>query len=122
MLQDSFRTKNSILTGEGEPRTFKQVRKSVLNILNIFLADVEKSSAGCGLYVDFSKGVFTDRLSVLFTDTGIICMLEGRDFEAIDMNSPFLGAIVDICCGTKKEATVTKCFILYMYLVEFLFR
>lgn len=48
-------------------------------------------------------------------------MLEARDFDSIDMVSTFLEAIVDIGCGTEEEELLTKCFTLYVDLVEFLF-
>lgn len=69
-----------MVTGGGKLRTFKQIRKSVLNLLNIWSADVEKSTPGSELHVDFSKGVSTDRLSDIYTDSEIIGMLEATDF------------------------------------------
>lgn len=41
-------------------------------------------------------------------ETGIIGMLEAADYDAIDMVSPFLGAIADVCCGHSDAGRVTS--------------
>lgn len=46
----------------------------------------------------FSKAECGDRLSGFLTDTGIIGMIEGNDLDAVDMESPFFGALFDLYC------------------------
>lgn len=110
MLQDSLRQTTSMVTVGERNRTFKPKRKYVLHVFNICVVDVERSSPRSGLHDDFSKGVSVDHPSGVFVDTGITGMLEARGFNSIDMISPFLEAIVDICCGTGEEAPMTKWF------------
>lgn len=122
MLKDENRTTSAILSRAGEPRTFKFVRKRVLRCLNEFLRDVESSSRGYGLHVDFSSGESGLRLSGFFTEHGIVGMLEAKDYDVMDMVSPFIGAIIDRCCGLVDVATVTSSFTQYVDLVSFIFR
>ena len=68
--------------------------------------------------MDFSKGIINENLSGFFTDSGILGMLEASDLDRIDEVSPFLGAIIDRCCGETKNAPVTTVFTLYVNLLN----
>jgi len=96
MLLDESRKSSSMLTArEAEP--FAVVRRKILFCLNKFLREVEKGSAGMGLQVDFSKGECGGRLSGIFMETGILGMLETKDYNALDTVSPFIGYIIEAC-------------------------
>ena len=72
------------------------------------MQEVEQTSKGYGIHVDYSKGVVGPRLNGFFTENGIIGMLEGKDYEAMDIVSPFLGAILDMCWGEQDNAPITR--------------
>ena len=74
-----------MLTASGEGRQYNLIRKSVLHLMNNFLREVETSSPGYDLHVDFSKGFTGERLSGLFMDDGLIGMLEAADIKTVDM-------------------------------------
>lgn len=60
-------------------RPFKRIRKTILATLNAFLRLAQTSSPGYGLHVDFSKGECGGRIYGLFTETGILGMMEAAD-------------------------------------------
>ena len=90
--------------------------------MNNFLREVETSSPGYDLHVDFSKGFTGERLSDLFMDDGLIGMLEAADIKTVDMLSPFLGALIDTYCGEFDKAPVTTVFTQYVDLVDVVYR
>lgn len=53
----------------------------------------------------------------LFTETGIIRMLEASDHGARDKNLSFLCALVDSCCDTNETAYLTRVFTMYINMV-----
>lgn len=122
MLRDENRTSPAMITSSGAPRTFKHIRRSVLHALNDFLCDVEKRSPGYGIHCDYSKGECGGRLNGFFTETGIVGMLEAKEYDSVDMVSPFLGAIIDACCGLTDTADVTQSYTDYADLVDFIYR
>ena len=120
-LCDTLKKSSSICTTKGESRTYSSIKKSVLRMLNDFLAKVQKMSVGYGIVVDFSKGKHEGRLSGLFSDNGLIGMLEASDYKDIENVSPFLGAIVDRCCGEVKEAPVTRTLTMFNDIIQQLY-
>lgn len=122
MLKDSERTSPAMCTMTGVPRPFNFIRKEVLHTLNKLLACIQRSSSGYGLQVDFSKGETSGRLSGFFTEDGVIGMLQAKHFDTVDMVAPFLGAIVDMCCGSEEKTPVTKTYVAYTDLSDFIFR
>lgn len=54
------------------------------------LLSYEKVFPVIGLSVDFENGGVSLQLTVLLTDNGIFCMLEGSDNHCIDMVFPSL--------------------------------
>ena len=122
MLSDSSRFSSSLLTGNGDKRPFNTIRRTVLRAMNCFLSDVDRSSPGFNLRVDFSRRCSGGTLSGLFTETGLVGMLEGADFNSVDMVSPFLGSIIDRCCDNILIAPVTTVFTKYVELVNFIGR
>lgn len=41
-------------------------------------------------------------------------MLEASDYDAVDLVSPFIGAIVDTCCRLFKSGEITNIFTKYV--------
>lgn len=122
MLKDTERSSPAMCTMAGLPRSFNTIRKEILHCLNKLLRNVQRSSSGYGLHVDFSKGETAGRLSGFFTETGVVGMLEAQNFDTLDMVAPFLGAVVDTCCGTEEKAPVTNTYVAYSELLDFIYR
>ena len=122
LLRDEKRFTSNITKKDGTARSFSQVRKKILHTVNRFLQEVEQTSKGHGIHVDYSKGVVGPRLNGFFTENGIIGMLEGKDYEAMDIVSPFLGAILDMCCGEQDNAPITRTYTKYSEILNFVNR
>lgn len=117
-LEDRTLSSNAIKSSSGAPRMFFSIRRTILRILNSFLSNVEHISVGYDLHVDFSKHSCSGTISGLFTDSGIAGMLEASDLKSVDMVSPFLGAIIDRCCGEVEGAPITKVFTQFKDLMD----
>lgn len=63
---------------------------------------------GYDMYVDFSKGEKTLELNCFFNTAGVMGMIEAKDYDKIDMVSPFMGAIVDRLYGLDHVATTSS--------------
>lgn len=112
-LTDCQRKSTSILLSSGNGRPFSVIRRSVLRQNNFLLKKRESSSPGYGLKTDFSKGESGSRLFGLYTKTGLLGMLETKNFDSPDMVSPLIKAIADRSGGNVKSAPVTKVFTKY---------
>lgn len=121
MMKDESRKSSAITSSNGAPRTFKSIRRHVLGSANSFLKQVQRGSAGYGLHVDFSKGDHANRLNGFFTETGVVGMIEGKDYDNLDMVFPFVGAIIDRCCGLS-DAPLASCFTRYTDMFNLTFR
>lgn len=64
-------------------------------------------SVGYGLTVQFSKNCETN-CNGIFTESGLIEMLQASDVESLDKVSPFVGAITDRSCEQSTTSPVTK--------------
>lgn len=51
---------------------------------------------------------------MLFTEAGLLGMLEESDYDSVDMVSPFLGSIIHPCRGEVDYAPVTTTFTNYV--------
>lgn len=122
LLKDEKRYSSAMSTKSNAIRSFFSIRNTVLRSLKLFLSEVEVIAVGFGVHVNFGKAVVNGRLSELFAETGLMEMLEASDFEAVDIVSPLLGAIVYRFCGLVEEVYVTTVFKKYEYLTSFLFR
>lgn len=108
MLKDDVRTTSSITTLAGTARAFTSIRKCVLTTLNILLHNMQNRPSGYGLHVNFSKGVTGSRQSRFVSETWILSILEASHYGVMDMLSPFLGSIIDSCCGVIEHSRVTS--------------
>lgn len=95
-----------LLQIDREHRSFAFLWKVVLRLLIIFFVEVERQYVEYGLHVDFLKSPVNGRLFGLFTWTSLMGMLEAADFNIVDMVSPFLGAIIEDCCGLVRVASI----------------
>lgn len=66
ILKDEERTSSAIPFLNWTARTFNKMKKAILNVLNRFLSEVEKNSAGYGLRVHYSKGECGGRVTRFF--------------------------------------------------------
>jgi len=57
-----------------------------------------------------------------FTESRILGMLEASECDAVDMVSPFMEAILDMCSGTSNNSLVTLCYKVYVDMTDFIFR
>lgn len=89
-------------------RELKQVRHTVLNATNAFLANIKNSTHGFKLRVDASRLSSLWSMKGLFRDNGIIEMLKTVDMKRIDYVSPFSGLIFDRYCSEEYTAPVPK--------------
>lgn len=118
MPKDKTRGFTSIRTENGDKRSIKEIRKLVLRLLNLFISNVDKLSVGYDFHVDSFKGIINGNLSGLFTDSGILGMLEASDLDRIDEVYPFIGEIIDRCCVETTKAPVTIVFTIYVNLLN----
>lgn len=98
MLRDEHQTTSALETWKAETGTFESVPKTVLLACSEFIRDVEHLFVRNWLHVDFAKGNSLDMLSEFFNETGIVGILEAKDYDKIDLVSPFIGAIIDQLC------------------------
>lgn len=82
----------------------------MFSLMNTFLSEIQLTSCGDVLHVDLSKAGNAQRQAGFFADTGIIRMLEAAEYDDVDKVSPFLGTIMDRCCGRVDEAPVATLF------------
>lgn len=72
--------------------------------LNLILKQTKESSAGCGLRVNVPKENSDLIVTGLFTETGLVGILEAADFKCVDQVLPFLGVISDRFVLTKRRS------------------
>lgn len=70
--------------------------------------------------VDFSKCVGGPFLTGVLFENGLTGMLEASDYNDLDQMSAFPGPITDVLCDTENEPNVTRLFIQYMKLLNYL--
>lgn len=96
-------------------RTFKSVRMLILNGVNRMMSHIQSASPAKGLRIDFSTTGKGESGNGLYADDGkLIGMLEAKDYRSVDMVFPFVGMLVDRCCGEEATAVCTKLFVLYV--------
>lgn len=108
-LKDESRVSTAITIVEGVPRTFSQTPNLVFLAMNSFLWDVEKCSQRYNMRVHYSKDKSGGRLTGLFTDTGIVVMLEPSNDEVFERNLLLIKEISDRFCELNCEV-ITEIF------------
>lgn len=81
------------MTGGRVPKTFCQIRKQALHASKCFLRKVEKMAVGYSVHIDYSKGESAGRLVGLFTENGLLGMLEACHYDSVDVVFTFLGSL-----------------------------
>lgn len=83
MLKDEDQTTPAMNNTSGTEYSFKSARKTVLNMIDMFLRKVEKTSKGYGNRVEYSNGGKVGKFSASLTEAAIIGMLEASYNETI---------------------------------------
>lgn len=109
-LSFSASKSSTIKNASGECQAFLSKLRKVLYMANNILRYVQDES---GIRAAFST--MTDVLSYngLFKETGLVGMLNARDFKTVDLDSPFLSATIDHLCGKQDAALVTNVVVEY---------
>ncbi len=97
---------------------------SVLNRCNHFLREVDQNFRVSGPKINFECSGKSPSLNGLFTDDGIIGMLEGKHYKQIETLLPFLGAICDRFIRSEGDynSQVTHLFTTYVDMLHMIFR
>lgn len=122
MLNDKQRVSSGTRCIDGKMRTFKNIKQSVLSILNVFLEKYSEASPGYELKIYFFNVGSSQCLKGLFNKRGRHEMLEVSDFDAVGIISPSLCAFVDSMCGLLRMAEVSSAMTGYIDMVDFVFR
>lgn len=72
-------------------KPFSAVGSLVLSQVNLSLKETRSRSSRCSSKIDFSNEESGNRLSGLYTVTGLLGMLKATNFNSIDMVSSFIG-------------------------------
>lgn len=111
------------MTARKMARTFKAARNSILSAANGYLRRIEEEAPAIGLHVDFTRGKAATATDGLFAENGVASMLESKDFKNVAQVMPFVGALIDIMCGSDTNgATVTSVFVKYVDLEAHIMR
>lgn len=121
ILKDETRFSTSIRTTNVDNQSFKANRKLVIWLLNLFISNIEKTFVGHDFHVDFSKGIINANISGLFTESGILGVLEASDLNRIDEVAPGLGATIDRYCRETTQEPVTTVFTIYFNLLNYIY-
>lgn len=99
-LGDVERTPVDIKTELGSSKTFKYVKRFVLQCLNKILKKVSRVTPGHVLEISLTHKDLLCRNNGMCCDEGPTEMLEARKMEPVN-NTLSLGAIEDACCGNE---------------------
>lgn len=117
-LSGASRSTSAMKLCSSEWKPYNVVWKTVLKLPNDLLNRKEREQKGSRKRIDLHKGKNGGRMIGFFTETGILGMLEGNDYESIDLVSPLLREIVDVYCKNSKAACVTDVSCQYVDLVR----
>lgn len=81
----------------------------MLHCLNRFRTKVYLASPGLGLESGSVHSSETSGINELFRNKGLTGMLETKDMDNTDNDSPFLGTIVDVYCGNENDDVTRIC-------------
>lgn len=66
-----------------------------------------------GKNIELLKGEIEGTLTRLFTETGILGLIDKKDYEKVNFVGPFFGEVVSVCCGNSKTAPISEVFTQY---------
>ena len=107
-LKDEELTSNRITAASGKPRSFPSIRSIVLSGANEIMRRIRNESHARHLDVDFSVPSKSWRYNGFFNESGIVGMLEARQYKAVDMVFPIVAAYIDRVCGETSNCPTTK--------------
>ena len=103
------------------PRPFASIRHKVLRGVNNILAAIERDYPAPGLHIDFSTSSAGSSLNGIFVQDGLRGMLEAKDYRALTMVFPFIGAFIDFCCDETDTCPITTICTQYADIVRWLY-
>lgn len=113
----------ALTNAAGKGKTFKAARKAILSAANSYLRLIEEEAPAVGLHVDFARGKSASATDGLFAENGVASMLEAKDMKNVAQVMPFVGALIDIMCGSDRNgASVTAVFVRYVELERHIMR
>lgn len=121
MIEGEERHSPVVAYYNGSQKTFKAIKILILSTFKIFLEKTEESSAVYGMKLDFLKANCFYRLSSLFNDHPLHDMLRAAEFNAMNSLLAFTSKIVEMFCGTGKNANVTRTQTWYLKMVNCVF-
>lgn len=90
MLGEKVKSTSSLRSANGNERSFRSVKKTMLSTMNSFRECCAETSPGHGLKIDFSKEGSSQKLTRSFNENGIHGILDAFDVDFIDNVRPFL--------------------------------
>lgn len=100
-------------TSRGYLRTYSQIKKRVLNSVNVILKETEILLPGVKVRLLFSERLRGSFMSKIFTENGLIGMILASQLDSINQVSSFIRAIVDLMCGNESSPKITELFTSY---------
>ena len=89
---------DKFITVNGRKKMFKSIRRSVLKSVNEILSRMQVESYVPDFRVDFSSKESSTDLNGLYTNDGLVGMLEAKNFKCLDTIFPFVCAFIDRVC------------------------
>lgn len=106
-LAGKIQTSTAIKWKSGKSKSFLTICAQILSSLNQFWGDTEKGTLT--IEKGFLKGFCSGNTSWIFTETGLMKMLEGVDYNNRNLFSPGFGEIVDSMCGGQRQLQIQRC-------------
>lgn len=95
MSEDNKRTTDDLKNANGEGKAFNQVRENAFHSLTVFLNETGRISSNFGHTMDFSQVDGFGKNTGLFSDTGLVRMLDAPDYKVVDQVPWFRRALAD---------------------------
>lgn len=72
-----------------------QIRNGIIWERNVLLFGIQRESGTAVVEADFSRRYVSFEVNRLFVNTGVRGLLEGKEYEAVDMMLPFVARFED---------------------------
>lgn len=91
-------------------RTIVSLKGGMLCAFILLSVSIQKGIPLTGLRVDFSNAELSSQLNGLFNSDGVYGMVEGRDWQSIEMVFPFICTYMDkaIVCTEDAELNIAQ--------------
>lgn len=104
-LADETRASTTVKYRSGKSKSFLAIGKQILTLMNQLLCDTDKYKCR-NVKKDFWKEDCSGKASGIFTESGPIGMLEGANFNNMDLFLRLFGKLVNSMCRSLKTASV----------------